>query len=197
MSYFDQRDANFGTYRVVMGPSLADIVAVQNLYGANTTFNSGDNVYGHNATAGSLYSFANYATAPAFTIYDTGGADTLDTSGYAANQIINLSAEAFSSIGGVNNNITIARGVVIEGAIGGNGADSLLGNASDNVLVGNAGNDTLDGGAGHDSLDGGAGNDVLFAGWDASWIEGGTGDDVILIGGAQLSDILALFEAWG
>ena len=170
MSYFDQREGSFGTYRVVMGPSLADIVAVQNLYGANTTFNSGDNVYGHNATAGSLYSFANYATAPAFTIYDTGGADTLDASGYTANQIINLNAEAFSSIGGINNNITIARGVVIEGAIGGNGADSLLGNAGDNMLIGNPGVDTLDGGAGNDSLDGGAGDDRLI---------GGDGTDII------------------
>jgi serralysin len=138
---------------------------VQNLYGANTTFNSGDNVYGHNATAGSLYDFANYATAPAFTIYDTGGADTLDASGYGANHIINLKAEALSSIGGIINDITIARGVVIEGAIAGNGADSLLGNSHANFLAGNAGADTLDGSAGNDSLIGGEGFDLLtFAG---------------------------------
>jgi len=164
MSYFDQAEAQFGSYRVVMGPSLADIVAVENLYGANTTFNSGDNVYGRNATAGSLYDFANYTTAPAFTIYDTGGSDTLDASGYGANQIISLNAEAFSSIGGITNNIAIAHGVVIEGAIGGNGADSLLGNSHANFLAGNAGADTLDGSAGDDSLDGGAGNDRLIGG---------------------------------
>ncbi|MFM7688263.1 MAG: calcium-binding protein, partial [Alphaproteobacteria bacterium] len=112
----------------------------------------------------SLYDFANYATAPAFTIYDTGGADTLDASGYGANQIISLNAEAFSSIGGITNNIAIARGVVIEGAIGGNGADGLLGNSHANFLAGNAGADTLDGSAGDDSLDGGAGNDRLIGG---------------------------------
>ncbi|MCZ8142095.1 MAG: M10 family metallopeptidase C-terminal domain-containing protein [Acetobacteraceae bacterium] len=164
MSYFDQGDANFGTYRVVMGPSLADIVAVHNQYGANTTFNSGDSVYGRNATAGSLYDFANYTTAPAFTIYDTGGSDTLDASGYGANQTINLTAEAFSSIGGISNNIAIARGVVIEGAIGGNGEDRLFGNSDANFLAGNAGADTLDGSAGNDSLDGGGGNDCLMGG---------------------------------
>ena len=164
MSYFDQADAQFGSYRVVMGPSLADIVAVQNLYGANTTFNSGDSVYGRNATAGSLYDFANYTTAPAFTIYDTGGSDTLDASGYGANQTINLNAEAFSSIGGISNNIAIARGVVIEGAIGGNGEDRLFGNSDANFLAGNAGADTLDGSAGNDSLDGGGGNDCLMGG---------------------------------
>jgi serralysin len=164
MSYFDQREASFGNYRVVMGPSLADIVAVHNLYGANTSFNSGDNVYGRNATAGSLYDFANYGVTPAFTIYDTGGTDTLDASGYGVSQTINLNAESFSSIGGLTNNITIARGVVIEAARGGDGADSMLGNAGDNMLAGNAGADTLDGGAGNDSLNGGAGDDSLIGG---------------------------------
>ena len=173
MSYFDQAEADFGSYRFVMGPSLGDILAAQNLYGANTTFNSGDSVYGRNATAGSLYDFANFATVPAFTIYDTGGADTLDASGYGANQIINLNAEAFSSIGGLSNNIAIARGVVIEAAIGGDGADSMLGNAGDNLLAGNAGADTLDGGAGNDSLDGGAGNDRLIGGDGADIIDYG------------------------
>ena len=193
MSYFDQADASFGSYRYVMGPSLADIVATQRLYGANTAFNSGDNVYGKNATAGSLYDFANYTTTPAFTIYDTGGSDTLDASGYSVNQTINMNAEAFSSIGGLINNITIARGVAIEAAIGGDGTDSLLGSAGDNMLVGNASADTLDGGAGNDSLNGGAGDDRLI---------GGTGADIadyrlvssdislnLATGGASSSDI--------
>ncbi|MCA3287524.1 MAG: M10 family metallopeptidase C-terminal domain-containing protein [Roseomonas sp.] len=170
MSYFDQSDAGFGSYRFVMGPSLADIVAMHRIYGANTTFNSGNSVYGRNATASSLYDFAAYATTPAFSIYDTGGSDTLDASGFSMNQTINLNAEAFSSIGGLTNNISIARGVIIEGAVGGNGADSVLGNAGNNLLFGNAGADTLDGGAGNDSLDGGAGDDRLI---------GGSGTDII------------------
>jgi serralysin len=164
MSYFDQAEAGFGSYRHVMGPSLGDIVAIHDIYGANTTFNSGNTVYGRNATAGSLYDFANYATAPAFTIYDTGGTDTLDASGYGANQTINLNAEAFSSIGGLSNNISIARGVVIESATGGNGADSLFGNSDGNFLAGNTDADTLEGCAGNDSLNGGAGDDSLIGG---------------------------------
>lgn len=193
MSYFDQADAGFGSYRFVMGPSAADIVAMHNLYGANTTFNAGNNVYGRNATAGSLYDFANYTTAPAFTIYDTGGSDTLDASSYSANQIIDLNAEAFSSVGGLTNNIGIARGVVMEAAQAGNGADSIMGNAAANILSGNAGADTLNGGAGSDSLYGGAGNDVLFTDGSSDYLEGGDGDDVILLGGTQLADIWALF----
>ncbi|MFN8995250.1 MAG: hypothetical protein ACK5X3_16520, partial [Pseudomonadota bacterium] len=65
---FNQADAGFGSNRVVTGPSLADIVAIQSIYGANTTFNSGNSVYGRNATAGSLYDFASFTTTPAFTI---------------------------------------------------------------------------------------------------------------------------------
>lgn len=169
MSYFDQAEAGFGSYRYVMGPSLADILAAQNLYGANAAFNAGNEVYGHNATAGSLYDFTAYANPPAFTIYDTGGADTLDASGYSQNQIIDLHAEAFSSIGGLTNNITIARGVDLEAARGGDGSDSILGNGGSNFLWGNAGADTLIGGAGVDTLSGGPDDDRL---------DGGAGVDV-------------------
>ena len=164
MSYFDQFEAGFGSYREVMGPSLADILAVQRMYGANTTFNAGNSVYGSNATAGWQYDFARYQFPLAFTIYDAGGSDTLDASIYSDDQTINLNAEAFSSIGGLVNNISIARGVDIEGAAGGEGADSMLGHAGDNMLYGNAGADTLNGGAGNDSLDGGAGDDRLSGG---------------------------------
>lgn len=94
---------------------------------------------------------------------------------YAANQIINLNAQAFSSIGGLTNNVANARGVVIEAAIGGDGADSMLGNA------------------GSDTLDGGAGDDLLITDGIADYLDAGAGDDVILLGGTQLADILALF----
>jgi hypothetical protein len=47
----------------------------------------------------------NYTSAPALTIYDSGGNDTLDCSGYSAAQTIDLHAGAFSSIGGLVNNI--------------------------------------------------------------------------------------------
>jgi serralysin len=117
----------------------------------------------------------------------------LDASSYSANQIIDLNAEAFSSVGGLTNNIGIARGVVMEAAQAGNGADSIMGNAAANILSGNAGADTLNGGAGSDSLYGGAGNDVLFIDGSSDYLEGGDGDDVILLGGTQLADIWALF----
>ena len=174
MSYFSQGQAGFGTTRFVMGPQLADMVAVEGLYGA-ATVRTGDTVYGHNSNAGTLYSFASYATAPAFTIRDSGGNDTLDASGYANNQRISLVEESFSSIGGLTNNISIARGTVIEGAIGGAGNDTIVGNAANNRLFGNGGNDTLSGGAGDDMLDGGTGADAM---------SGGTGNDTYYVDNA-------------
>ena len=65
-----------------------------------------------------------YSPAPALTIYDSGGNDTLDCSGYSAAQIIDLHAGAFSSVGGLVNNIGIALNAIIEKAIGGIGNDT-------------------------------------------------------------------------
>src|SRR5206468_4550182 len=53
---------------------------------------------------------------------------------------------------GYTGNLEIARGVVIENAIGGNGADTIIGNSANNVLTGNGGADTLTGGSGNDTF---------------------------------------------
>ena len=47
-------------------------------------------------------------------------------------------------------NVVIARGTVIENAIGGSGADTLIGNSVGNILSGRAGSDVLTGGNGND-----------------------------------------------
>jgi Ca2+-binding RTX toxin-like protein len=159
MSYFDQSNYGGASYRFVMTPMMADIYAVDSVYGAATT-RTGDTVYGFNSNAGSIYDFASYGTAPALTIYDSGGTDTLDCSGYGQNQVIDLNGGSFSNIGGLIGNICIYTTSVIENAIGGSGNDTITGNAADNVLNGGAGNDTLVGGAGADVLIGGVGDDT-------------------------------------
>ncbi|MFP3701649.1 M10 family metallopeptidase C-terminal domain-containing protein, partial [Burkholderia sp. SIMBA_013] len=83
-------------------------------------------------------------------VWDGGGEDTLDFSGFAHKQNINLNAEAFSDVGGLRGNVSIAKGVVVENAIGGSGSDSLTGNHAHNRLKGGGGSDTLRGGAGAD-----------------------------------------------
>ncbi|MEO1732846.1 MAG: calcium-binding protein [Pseudomonadota bacterium] len=72
---------------------------------------------------------------------------------------------------------------------GGAGEDRLYGNAGHDVMDGGAGKDTLVGGGGHDTLDGGADNDFLTAGGGNDSLAGGDGNDK-LVGGAG-NDTLA------
>ena len=104
------REHNYSgsSYRYVVTPQMADIYAVASIYGAATSTRTGDTVYGFNSNAGAVFNFSTYSPAPALTIYDSGGNDTLDCSGYSAAQTIDLHAGAFSSVGGLVNNIGIA-----------------------------------------------------------------------------------------
>ena len=142
MSYFSEDNYNGGSYRYVITPQEADIYAVDSIYGAAST-RTGDTVYGFHDTGGSIYDFTAYTQAPALTIYDSGGTDTLDCSGYSAAQTIDLHPGSFSSVGGLVHNIGIATTTLIETAIGGSGADTLIANDLGCTLNGGAGNDTL------------------------------------------------------
>ena len=124
MSYFSEPNYSGSSYRYVVTPQMADIYAVVSIYGAATSTRTGDTVYGFNSNAGAVFNFGNYTSAPALTIYDSGGNDTLDCSGYSAAQTIDLHPGAFSSVGGLTNNIGIALNAIIEKAIGGSGNDT-------------------------------------------------------------------------
>jgi hypothetical protein len=156
MSYFDPKfsGANFGGNFNITGlpstPMMFDILAAQNIYGVNTTTRVTDTVYGFNATAGAAYNFTAGSTVPAFCIWDAGGTDTIDCSGYSNSQVINLNAGSFSNIGGLVGNVSIALGATIENAIGGSGQDIIFGNDWNNKIIGGSGNDILFGGAGND-----------------------------------------------
>ena len=84
MSYFGEHNYSGSSYRYVVTPQMADIYAVVSMYGAATSTRTGDTVYGFNSNAGAVFNFGNYTSAPALTIYDSGGADTLDCSGYSS-----------------------------------------------------------------------------------------------------------------
>lgn len=178
MSYFDQDDNTFDpasfAYLATIMP--ADLIAIQNLYGAgagyetgNTTWgpggnHSGDyfqillNMWGGLTVADpQIYAGNNFA----FMVYDTGGTDTLDFSVFSQNQNINLNPLLRSDVGGGSGNVVIARGTVIENALGGSGNDTLTGNSANNQLNGGSGNDRLIvSGGGHDTLQGGLGTDL-------------------------------------
>lgn len=158
MSYFGEANtgASFGA-SYAEAPMLYDIMAAQALYGVNKTTRTGNTIYGFNSNAGrAVYDFTQNVE-PAFCIWDAGGVDTLDVSGYAMAQTIDLNQGAFSNIGGLTANISIAYGAVIENATGGAGNDVIIGNDAANVLIGGVGNDILEGGLGNDRLDGGVG----------------------------------------
>jgi Ca2+-binding RTX toxin-like protein len=145
MSYFTQADAGLGDTRYVLGLQQADIYALQSLYGANASgTRSGDTTYGFNSTETDVHDFSQFTNAPSLTIYDTGGIDTLDLSGYSADQIINLNGGTFSSVDGLDNVIAIMEGTVIENVVGGSGNDYFIGNTADNIFDGGSGLDIVD-----------------------------------------------------
>ncbi|NBC11385.1 MAG: matrixin family metalloprotease, partial [Planctomycetes bacterium] len=173
MSYFAQTEnpAVDADYELLQTPMAVDWIALDDIYGGQshngTTYGvenafTGDTVYGFNTNIPSDVSdiwanFSAYAHVSASTLVDGGGIDTLDLSGFAADQRIDLTpssrgatAPVASDIGGRSGNLTIAAGTIIENVKGGSGRDEIIGNSAENLLVGNEGADTLTGGSGRD-----------------------------------------------
>ena len=119
-----------------------------------------------------------------FTLYDTGGVDTVDFSTDPDDQVINLKPEGISDVYGLTGNMTIARDTWIENAVAGDGNDVLKGNELGNELEGNSGDDRMYGYAGEDTLEGGPGADRLYGSAGDDTLTGGPGNDR-LSGGAD------------
>ena len=115
-----------------------------------TTTQVGDTNYGFNNNSGRTAFDATLNPNVSYTVFNSAGVDTLDYSGFWQGRFINLNPESFSNVGSSVGNVVIARGTVIENAIGGSGADRLIGNSAANLLSGRSGNDTLTGGDGSD-----------------------------------------------
>lgn len=159
------------------GPMAFDIAALQEIYGANMTTASGDDVYILPETEDLFWQ----------SIWDTGGYDTIRYDG-ELDSVIDLRAATLtydiggggfvSAANGVAGGFTIAHGVAIEAAIGGSGNDQLVANDAGNSLNGGAGIDVLRGGAGADMLIGGLHDDIINGAGGADTIIAGDGDDV-------------------
>lgn len=165
---------------------IADIRALQELYGANYNTQSGDTVYSWNPSTGAMSINGVSQGAPAgnrvfMTVWDGGGTDTYDLSAYSGGMWVDLRPGWMSTIskeqlarfsgneyGYVQGNVYNASMVfgdtrsLIENAIGGSGADWMVGNQAANRLNGGAGFDTLVGFEGADTLIGGAGSDTYI-----------------------------------
>jgi serralysin len=180
MSYFSEQEtgANFGG-KYSAAPLLDDIAAAQQEYGANMTTRTGDDTYGFNSNLGERpwYVATSASSKLVMAIWDAGGNDTLDFSGYANNQLIDLHAGNFSNVGGLTGNVAIAENVTIENAKSGSGADTILGNDAGNAIFGGAGADTIQGGNGTNYLRGDDGADTISGGTGFDDINGNVGAD--------------------
>lgn len=158
--------------RFAVTPMAFDILAIEEKYGSNS-------LNAENTDYGSLW-FTGIKRS--FTIQDTGGDDTFDLSGVAGNHRIDL-REAIDANGDWSNGngnptiidynaldvnnaeyVYIAKGTVIENAIGGAESDVIGGNDFANNLNGGAGNDILIGWSGADEFTGGIGDDTIVTG---------------------------------
>lgn len=207
MSYFNQLQNSWldADFAYVVTPMVADVIAVQSLYGVPQA-STGDTVYGSGGNTGTYLDDALALSNPvSFTVFDTAGNDTFDFSYSSAHQRLDLREETFSDVAGREGNVGIARGTVIENGSTGGGNDTLTGNDADNGLSAGAGSDFVDGGAGNDAIRGGSGNDLLWGADGFDLIEGGMGNNLIeggsggdlLIGDDVTLDILSLlYPAW-
>lgn len=154
-------------------PMAIDIAVLQDKYGANMSFHTGDNTYVLPSTngLGTFYSC----------IWDAGGVDTIVHNG-SAPALIDLRAATLrvevggggflSYADGIFGGFTIANGVVIENATGGSGNDALIGNSSANILNGAGGADDMRGLGGNDTY-------IVDVPGDVADETGGSGTDLV------------------
>lgn len=176
-------------------PMLDDVAALQHLYGANFHYNASDTTYVWNPQSGELAINGSGLGAPVTnrvfqTVWDGGGTDTYDLSGYTTDLLIDLRPGRWSNLSdqqlallspgsGIRAPGNVANAYLfkgdqrslIENALGGSGNDTLFGNGANN---------TLSGGAGHDIMTGGKGSDTYITdGLDRISEQKGEGYDVV------------------
>lgn len=185
---------------------MLDIAALQEIYGADFSTNSGATVYSWvpwsaDTWVNGVRAIDTNGAKIFATVWDGGGNDTYDLSAYGSALVVDLRPGQHSSFASEQvaylGDGHYARGNIfnalqydgdprslIENAIGGSGADTITGNSADNRLEGQAGSDGLVGLSGNDSLAGGSGNDTaLFGGQGVDTLNGGSSNDSSLFGG--------------
>lgn len=190
-------------YGWVASLSPLDIAVIQDKYGVNEEYATGDDTY----TLKDVNAPGTYYSS----IWDAGGTDQIVYDGAKdANIDLRAATLAYEEGGGgrvsyaygIHGGFTIANAVTIENARSGSGNDTLTGNDAANSLSSGAGNDTLTGNGGNDVLIGGGGSDTLSGGAGAdifrfladSDSNVGTGRDTIsdFARGSDLIDLSAL-----
>jgi serralysin len=196
MSYVSQVEntSTRASFAFAATAMMADIIAIQELYGrpdafsataGNTVYRAGASIGGYlgallDATIGGEPSPGVYRGDPvAMTLYDRSGIDTVDLSPSITDDRLDLRPARFSDVGGLFGNLGIARGTRIENATGGAGNDTIIGNFCANALRGGGGRDVLLGGGNADRLYGNASGDILRGDVGADTLYGGYGRDTL------------------
>ena len=146
MSYFDQvENTNIdASFAYLVTPMLADIEALEIVYGLGSETRTGNTHYGYNASSDSPYDqtiLDSLGQSYSLTLVDNGGIDTIDLSGSVSTNRIDLNGGASSDTGGLTGNLFISSDSVIENAIGGSANDTIIGNTANNTLTGGGGSD--------------------------------------------------------
>jgi len=149
-----------GDYYDPITPMLADLQAIDKMYGSLKFANLGETTY-------SLPQVA-IGRSWGMTIVDleVGKTDTIDLSLTSGNNDLKLTPGQASSLDGIKNNFYIYWGSEIENVIGSNQNDFIEGNDLSNEVSGENGHDNLFGGDGDDALTGGKGWNILDGGAD-------------------------------
>ncbi|MFN3387867.1 MAG: M10 family metallopeptidase C-terminal domain-containing protein [Allosphingosinicella sp.] len=204
-SPYGQPSSNAG-YGYIGSLMAFDIAVMQDKYGVNEEWATGDDVYtlmDVNQTAQFDENGNQTREATSYkSIWDAGGTDTMVYEG-ARDANIDLRPATLkyefggggwvSYAWGIHGGYTIANGVTIENATTGSGNDTLTGNAANNVLDGGAGNDSFiltEGG--DDTAIGGDGDDTFTLGATftaADRISGGAGYDRVNLAGSYSAGI--------
>ncbi len=194
MSYFDgyetgaqQIDWTLLNFAYASTPLVHDIAAIQRIYGADPTTRTGNTTYGFNSTADrAVYDFT-INTRPILAIYDAGGEDTIDFSGWNTPSIINLNEGSFSSGGGTEQFLTLEQINANRAALGFAPRSQATFDAYNQLFRDPQGLTT---GLFHDNISiaygttienarGGGGNDFIIANQVANRIVGGAGSDTV------------------
>lgn len=162
MSYFSASEVggNHGR-KYAATPMIYDLLAVQDFYGRNYATRSDDTVYGFNSTAGRSVLDFTVNTQPVVTIWDGGGRNSLDLSGFTNTSNIDLRPGSYSDAAGLVRNLSIAFATYIADVTTGSGIDTVRDNALANRIITGAGDDVITLTIGNDTIDGGTGTDTL------------------------------------
>lgn len=223
MSYWDSyetgaRHIDWATMRYVYSPTplVHDVAAIQAIYGVDTTTRTGDTTYGFNFTADladrTAFQLTEHKLAPVFTIWDAGGVDTLDLSGYDTPSYIDLNPGSFSSAGGVDHFLTLAEINANNAAAGlpartellyeiyNNGVEGVNGGESWREIIGATDplmhdNISIAYGAIIENAVGGSGNDTIVGNSVDNQLTGGAGEDRFVLNASAGHDTITDFQA--